>query len=163
MDIFFDSGERNFWNGHKALQVGSVSYLPVGNMVLTAGIIDSIDINDLRMEATIESDENEIILLAQNENFQNRRIKLHLAALDESFNFLDRDLLIEGVLTGIDKDVTSGGKVCRLELKGPSRLFRNTVDVNYTTADQMRLNATDSFFKFITASRTNPTQWGAKK
>lgn len=162
-DIFLDSGDRNLWNGSLPLQVGNTSYLPVGNMVFTSGIIDSLDVNDLQMTGTIESDENELILLARNENFQNRRIKIWLTALDEDFDYLDRDLLIEGVITNIDVDTSPDMKACRIEIRGPTRLFRNTVAVNYTQSDQFRLNPTDTFFKFITASRTNPPQWGAKK
>lgn len=163
-EFYLDSGTRYFFSGRGKLEIDGNVYLGLSNISLAAAIRQSLETREIESSLSFRSDESDFVLLARNENFQNRLCEIWIASLEQdTFQFRFRERFIFGILTNIDTDTDANGITCQIEIDGPTKFLRGLVDQHYTTSDQKRRNFKDTFFNFVTASRTNPPPWGEKK
>ena len=162
-DFELDSGFQYFWSGDFDLLVtiehDVTIYKPLLKLELSLAVRDTLELTELSGDVSFRSSRNEIIILAANEDYQNRPVDIFFATLKNDV-FSNRELFLRGRLARIDLLTEADEPSAEVTIQSSPSIIRDTSDTFYQTSNQQLINPDDTAFDFIEASRTNPQRFG---
>jgi len=167
-------------NVHMALLVEMLLTQPVrlntANVTLTYGGVDYIGtgvlgaVNEIddspgeykNLTFTLSGVDLAVLSIALQENIRNKVVNVRLAVLDTNANtVLDAPLIWTGLLDQMPMHM--GEKTATINVSAEHRglVFSRPKPINYTDADQARVDPTDTGLRFIQSQSTHNDTWPA--
>jgi hypothetical protein len=143
------------------LTYGGVEYIGTGVL----GAVNEIDDSPgeyKNLTFTLSGVDLAVISIALQENIRNKTVSVRLAVLAQDSNaVLDAPLIWTGLLDQMP--IQMGDKTASVSVSAEHRglVFSRPKPINYTDADQARVDPTDTSLRFIQSQSTHNDTWPA--
>ena len=156
----FPSGDFAMFTGPGAVTHEGVEYLGGGNALTIGEASSSVGAEKGGLSIGLSGVSGEVIALAENEDFQRRRVTVLLGVFDQAGALVDADVFFDGLADTLDTDDDPENPTVSLACEqraldlGRARPFR------YTPEDQKARFADDEFFDLVQVIQTREPTWG---
>lgn len=161
MKCYFDSGNLNLWTGIGDLTYNGDTYVGTGTILAIDKVKEQKKLVANGLNMTMTGLDQQIMDLVENEPYQGRSFELYIAMLDASGDIIsDPYLWFEGSLD-VMKTIDDGKSITvPVSIENVLVRLERALDTKYTSADQKREYANDTFYDFVPGIQNKEVVWG---
>jgi len=161
VQLAFDSGNLNVWNGIGTLTVDSVDYVGTGTLLGIGSVEESSELQANGITVTLSGITSPLIQKARDEDYQGRELKVLLGALDANSAVISNPIVI---FSGFMDTMTikDGGEFATIAVTAENRLieFERSRARRYTAEDQKIDYPNDKGLEFVAELSEKEIVWG---
>lgn len=155
----FDSQTIGMWTGVGNLVYNSMIFVGGGNLVGVGAYEETQDLQAKGMVFTLSGVPLSLISIAENEPYQGRAMRLHLALLNPDRTINSAYRLFSGIMDTMD--IKEGAETATIQLACESvlMLLKRTKERRYTDEDQKARFPADNGLSFIAQLQDKELVW----
>ena len=155
----FDSGDIGMWNGRGQINVDGVDYFGGGNLVAVSPYQETQDLQAKGMVFTLTGVPLNLVEIAENENWQGRKVILRLALMEEDGTVNSTYRLFSGIMD--EMDIQEGADTATIQVKAESVLIKlkRAKERRYTDQDQKSRYPNDRGLENMTQLQDKELIW----
>jgi len=159
VELSFDSGVLRFWNGYEDITVDGAQFIGSGNLMTISGVEESGEIAARGIEMSLSGISTEIISIALQENYQNRRVRVYVGTIDADLT-TDAYIVFSGRMDVMS--IEESGETSSISLTAENRLIdlERPRSRRYTAEDQKNLFPGDLGLDYVNDLQDKTLEWG---
>ena len=157
IDLEFDSGTLRFWSGVGTKTINGEAYLGAGTLLGISDIDETAEIAAAGVTLTLSGIPAELLSLALNEPYQNRRALIYFGILGEEADMAE---IFTGTMDRMDIEEGADTSVIQLAIENRLLDLERARVRRYTNNDQQSRFPGDKGFEFVETIQDRELFWG---
>lgn len=158
---FFDSGTIRFFNGIGSFSYGGNTYTGSGNLLKISQIMETQKTEARGLNLELNGVPSGIIAIALAEPYQDRKITVEMAVLDEANAVIATPfMMFSGKADILEPEIGGATSTIKLSAENDLIVLTRKNERRRTPEDQHLLYPTDTFFDQVTSLQALDIVWG---
>lgn len=156
----FPSGDFAMFTGVGEVELEGVTYLGAGEFLTIGESAASAGNDKSGLTIALSGASEEVIAIAETEEFQRRRVTVRLGLFDGTGTLADSDIFFDGLADTLETDDDPNNPTVVLACEQRSLDLGRPRPFRYTPEDQKSRHPGDTFFDLVQAIQNREPVWG---
>lgn len=156
----FDSGDFAAFTGLGEVTWGGVTYAGLGDVLSISQSAASIESGKSGLSISLTGISPEVLVLAEAEEFQRRRVTIYLAVFDDEGIITSADVFFDGLADDLESNDDPESPVVTMYCEQRALDLARPRPFKYLPEDQKKRFPGDTFFDLVAAIQNRENTWG---
>lgn len=156
VELAFDAGDLNLWNGLGPITVDGIDYTGAGNLLAVTEMTETSKVEARGLQITLTGIPSAIVAVALGEPFQNRTciVRIGFEGSDATA------ILFKGKIDQMPIEEGADFSTITVLIENDMVILDRNKQMLYTYASHKSRHAGDKFFSFVARLGRRPLNWG---